>query len=199
MSRATFTKGEVESGQNILITGIGGGVAIQALQFAVAAGANVFVTSGKADKIERAKKLGAAAGVNYKDADWAKQLQVLLPKDRPYLDAVIDSAGGNITTQLLRLLKHGARVSVYGQTTGKPHTLGMGEILKNVELRGSTMGSFAEFEAAVAFVDKHKIVPVVHQVFAGLDQAEHAIQVIKDGEQFGKIVISIHSPSSSKL
>lgn len=47
--------------------------------------------------------------------DWPKKLQALLPKDRPYLDSVVDSAGGNIVTQLGRILKHGARVSVYGQ------------------------------------------------------------------------------------
>lgn len=100
---------------NVLITGIGGGVAVQALQFVLAAGANVYVTSGKSEKLEQAKKLGASAGVNYKDADWPKQLQALLPKDRPVLDAVIDSAGGNITSMLVRLLRPGAKVAVYGQ------------------------------------------------------------------------------------
>lgn len=90
-------------------------VAIQALQFCVAKGANVFVTSSKQDKIDRAKELGAKGGVNYKEEDWPKKLAALLPKDRPTLDAVIDSAGGNVTTQLLRVLKHGARVAVYGQ------------------------------------------------------------------------------------
>ena len=108
-------KAEVQKGHNVLITGIGGGVAVQALQFAIAQGANVYVTSGKAEKIEEAKKLGAKGGVSYKDADWPKQLQALLPKDRPVLDAVIDSAGGNLTTLLVKLLKPGAKVAVYGQ------------------------------------------------------------------------------------
>jgi NADPH:quinone reductase-like Zn-dependent oxidoreductase len=90
-------------------------VAIQALQFCVAKGANVYVTSSQQDKIDRAISLGAKAGLNYKEDDWAKKLAGLLPKERPTLDAVIDSAGGNITTQLLRVLRHGARVAVYGQ------------------------------------------------------------------------------------
>lgn len=85
------------------------------MQFCVAKGANVYVTSSKQDKIDRAKELGAKGGVNYKEEDWPKKLAGLLPKDRPTLDAVIDSAGGNVTTQLLRVLKHGARVAVYGQ------------------------------------------------------------------------------------
>jgi zinc-binding alcohol dehydrogenase/oxidoreductase len=64
--RATFSKGEVKKGDNVLVTGIGGGVALFALQFAVAAGANVYVTSSKEDKIQRAIELGAKGGVNYR-------------------------------------------------------------------------------------------------------------------------------------
>ena len=50
-----------------MITGIGGGVALQALQFAIAAGAKVWVTSGSQEKIDKAKELGAQGGVSYKD------------------------------------------------------------------------------------------------------------------------------------
>lgn len=70
--------------------------------------------------------------------DWPKQLQALLPSLRPHLDAVIDSAGGPIVTQLLRLLKDGAVVSCYGQTMGKPIELSMAAVLKNIELKGAS-------------------------------------------------------------
>lgn len=123
--------------------------------------------------------------------DWAKQLAKLLPKDRPYLDSVIDSAGGNISSLLVRILKHGARISVYGQTTGKPHALGMAEILKNIELRGSTMGSREEFKAAIQFISDHKITPVVHTIVDGLENVETLFDVMKKGEQFGKLVANI--------
>ncbi|TNY18484.1 hypothetical protein DMC30DRAFT_426415 [Rhodotorula diobovata] len=197
--RATFTKADVKKGDNVLITGIGGGVAILSLQLAVAAGANVWVTSSSADKIKRAQELGAKGGVNYKDDDWPKQLQALLPSLRPHLDAVIDSAGGPIVTQLLRLLKDGAVVSCYGQTMGKPIELSMAAVLKNIELKGSTMGSRDEFFAAVAFVDKHKIHPVVDSVLEGLEHAEDGFQLLKQGGQFGKVVINIARDESPKL
>lgn len=67
VSRATFTKGRVQKGDHVLVTGIGGGVALFALQFAVAAGANVYVTSSSPEKIRKAVELGAKGGVNYKD------------------------------------------------------------------------------------------------------------------------------------
>jgi NADPH:quinone reductase-like Zn-dependent oxidoreductase len=51
-----------------LITGVSGGVALFALQFAVAVGAHVYVTSSSPEKIEKAIKLGAKGGANYKDS-----------------------------------------------------------------------------------------------------------------------------------
>ena len=64
--RAVFTKANVKSGQNVFITGIGGGVALTALQYCISLGANVWVSSSSEDKIARAVKLGAKGGVNYK-------------------------------------------------------------------------------------------------------------------------------------
>jgi NADPH:quinone reductase-like Zn-dependent oxidoreductase len=104
--RAVMTKSDnAEPGRNILVTGIGGGVAIMALIFAHAAGANVYISSGSEEKLAKAKELGAVGGVNYKDADWDKKLKGALPKDRPYLDAIIDGAGGDIVKRCIRLLK----------------------------------------------------------------------------------------------
>jgi len=63
--RAVFTKGEVKKGSRVLVTGIGGGVALFALQFAVAVGAKVYVTSSSEEKIKKALALGAVGGANY--------------------------------------------------------------------------------------------------------------------------------------
>jgi len=104
--RAFVTKsGNAEAGNNILVTGIGGGVALNVLQFAVAKGCNVYVTSGDEAKIEKAKNMGAKGGVNYKTEGWEKELKKLLPKDRPYVDAIIDGAGGDVVKKAVRILK----------------------------------------------------------------------------------------------
>jgi D-arabinose 1-dehydrogenase-like Zn-dependent alcohol dehydrogenase len=76
----------------------------------------------------------------------------------------------------------------------------MAEILKNVELRGSTMGSFKEFEQAIAFIDKHKLRPVVYKTVQGLDKADEVLSIMKNGDQFGRLAIRIAAPdASSKL
>jgi zinc-binding alcohol dehydrogenase/oxidoreductase len=53
-----------------LITGIGGGLALIALQLSIARGASVYVTSSSVEKIEKAKELGAKGGVNYKESEY---------------------------------------------------------------------------------------------------------------------------------
>lgn len=136
--RAAFTKASIQSGQNVLITGIGGGVALMALQLVVAAGANVYVTGGSPEKIERAKALGAKGGALYRDTDWPKQIRGLLSAERPYLDAVIDSAGGEISAQALQAgLRDGGKVAVFGMTAVPKTTFTMREVLKNVDLQGT--------------------------------------------------------------
>lgn len=106
--RAVMTKSgsQMQPGRNILITGIGGGVAVMALLFAVAAGANVYVSSGSAEKISLAtKKLGAKGGVNYHEKDWDAKLKAMLPSERPKLDAIIDGAGGDVVQRGVKLLR----------------------------------------------------------------------------------------------
>ena len=139
--RATVTKGHVTDGQNVLVTGIGGGVALNALQFATARGATVFVTSSSEEKLRKAQELGASAGVNYKDPDWEKKLAKLLPKTRPYLDVVIDGAGGDIVNRTSGLLKTGGLIVSYGMTLGPQVPFTIKAVLKNIEVRVSWLNS----------------------------------------------------------
>jgi NADPH:quinone reductase-like Zn-dependent oxidoreductase len=106
--RAVISKAglrNVGEGTNVLITGIGGGVALMGLSFAVARGANVYVTSGGPEKIEKAVKLGAKGGVSYKEEGWEKKLMGMLPKERKWVDAVIDGAGGDVVEKGTKVLK----------------------------------------------------------------------------------------------
>ena len=106
--RALISKaGERNSGNGaaVLITGIGGGVALMALRFAVARGADVYVTSSSEEKIKKAVELGAKGGVNYKQQGWEKELLGKLPSGKETFDAVIDGAGGDIVEKGAKLLK----------------------------------------------------------------------------------------------
>ncbi|KAL3423961.1 zinc-binding dehydrogenase [Phlyctema vagabunda] len=191
--RALVSKsGNAEKGRNILVTGIGGGVALNVLQFAVALGINVYVTSGTDDKIEKAKAMGAAGGVNYKVDGWEKVLKMSLPSDRPFIDAIIDGAGGSVIAKATKLLKLGGVVVQYGMTVGPKMDWTMSAVLSNLELRGTTMGSRKEFKEMVAFVAQAQIKPVVSRVVTGLDNVKEIDGLFEDmraGSQFGKLVI----------
>ena len=95
----------LKPGKNILVTGIGGGVALFALEFAKAAGANVFVTSSSEEKLKKAVALGAKGGFNYKEEGWDKKLQASLPAENKQLDAIVDGAGGDVVSVGAKLLK----------------------------------------------------------------------------------------------
>lgn len=195
--RALVTKsGNAKPGHNILITGIGGGVALQVLQFGIALGCNMYVTSGDEAKISKAQQLGAKGGVVYKNEEWEKTLGKMLPAERPYLDAVIDGAGGDIVSKTMNILKPGGVISCYGMTVAPVMDWLMHAVLKNIELKGSTLGSRTEFKDMVNFVREKKIRPIISRTVKGLDCLDAIDDLFEDmrfGKQFGKLVIEISS------
>lgn len=184
--RALFTKGKAKKGDKVLISGAGSGTGTFALQWAVAAGCQVFVTSGSGEKIAKAKQLGALAGVNYNAQDWAEQLQHLSGG----FDVIIDSALGDGFAKFLDLSNSGCRVVFFGGTAGNiPELNGRKIFWKQLQILGTTMGTGEEFKAMVDFVNEHRIVPVIDEVFAMAD-AEKAVQKMANSSQFGKIVLT---------
>jgi zinc-binding alcohol dehydrogenase/oxidoreductase len=185
--RALFTKGKADKGSKVLITGIGGGVALLTMQMALAAGAEVYVTSGSDEKIERATQLGATLGVNYKINGWHKLFQSAVDG----FDIIIDSAAGDGFKNFVEIAKPGGRIIFYGGTQGPITSLNPQKIFwKQLSILGTTMGTPEEFEAMVKLFETHKIQPVIDEVFA-FEDAERAIRKMDDNSQFGKIVLNI--------
>jgi zinc-binding alcohol dehydrogenase/oxidoreductase len=185
--RALFTRAHLQKDERVLVTGIGGGVALFVLQFAIAAGAEVYVTSGSDNKIDKAITLGAIKGVNYKNPYWVKQLQ----ETTDGFDVIVDGAAGEGFLQLPELTKPGGRIVNYGATQGDVPKLNMRRIFwKQLNVLGSTMGSAEDFSNMIDFVNEKKIKPVIDKVF-DLDDAEQALQRMANAEQFGKIVLKM--------
>lgn len=186
--RALFTRAQLTGGERVLVTGVGGGAAAFALQFAVAAGAQVWVTSSSPDKIARAQTLGALGGVNYRDADWAAQLQ---KKAGGLFDVIIDSAGGEGFGKLIELTRPGGRIAFFGATTGNPPGLDLRKgFFRQISILGTTMGSPGDFAGMTQFVAMHRLVPVVDKVFP-LAETEAAFRHMEAAAQFGKIGLAI--------
>ncbi|MEZ5405530.1 MAG: zinc-binding dehydrogenase [Verrucomicrobiia bacterium] len=187
--RALFSRAHLQSQENILITGVGGGVALFALQFALATHANVYVTSGSDQKIQRALQLGATHGVNYHHDNWHEQLQQEMARG---FDVILDSAGGASFLHLIDLLRPGGRLVFMGATQGNPPELPMRKIFwKQLSLFGTTMGNLEEFGEMLHFVAAHQIKPILDSTHS-LDEINNAFQRMERSEQFGKIVLKIN-------
>jgi NADPH:quinone reductase-like Zn-dependent oxidoreductase len=180
MSRAGMVKTD-----RVLITGIGGGVALFALQFAVSCGNEVWVTSSSDAKISRAVAYGARGGFRYDQPGWAEAAA----KAHGPFSVVVDSAGGEGFAQLVDLAAPGGRIVLFGATRGNAPELVLRKVFwKQLSILGSTMGSPSDWSAMTGFVARHRIRPAVSDVFA-FAQAEEAFLLMERGGQFGKIVV----------
>lgn len=184
--RAVFTRGELRVGETVLITGIGGGVQTFALLYAKAAGARVIVTSSSDEKLQRAKDLGADLTLNYRtDAEWHKAARKAGP-----IDLAIDSAGGETFARILGLVRPGGRVVTYGGTAGDAKIKMFPVFWNQLDIRGTSMGSPADFRAMLEFISEHRIKPVIDRVY-DVSEIVPAMERMQDAAQFGKIVLRL--------
>jgi len=185
--RALFHRGAFENNDRILVTGIGGGVALFVLKFAIAMGAEVYVTSGNDKKILKAIELGAKGGINYKDSDWSGKLL----KMSKGFDVIIDSAAGKDFKELTEIANPGARIALFGRTAGNIETLSPSTIFwKQLSIHGTTMGTNEEFKNMIDLISSKKIHPVIDSMYSITD-ISLAFDKMANGEQFGKIVLSM--------
>ncbi len=185
--RALFTQGRLTRDDRVLITGIGGGVATMGLLLATAVGAEVWVTSGSQEKIDKAIALGGKGGASYKTDDWGKTLK----KASGGFDVLLDGAGGPGYNQLMHVANPGGRIISYGGTAGSIPKLSPQKLFwKQLHLIGSTMGSPRDFAALLALVNKHEIRPLVDRVFP-VSEINAAFDYFRSGQQQGKVVVSI--------
>ncbi len=187
--RALITKARVQSGEWVLIHGIGSGVGTFAIQIARLAGARVAVTSHSDEKLNRACALGAEIGLNYSRCEWDVEIRRLLNSGG--VDVVVDSVGQATFSKSLETLNPGGRLVTYGTTSGTLTALDIRILYhKQLTILGTTMGSSHEFAQMLHAVDAGQIRPIVDRVFP-LAEAGHAHQHMDQQAQFGKIVLGI--------
>jgi zinc-binding alcohol dehydrogenase/oxidoreductase len=185
--RALFTRAQLRGSERILITGVGGGVAAIAVQFALAHGCEVWVTSGSREKIARAVLLGARGGFDYRQTSWP----VEAANTAGPFDAILDSSSGAGFENLIDAVAPGGRIVFVGATAGNPASLPMRKIFwRQISLLGSTMGSPADWEAMLTFVKQHRLRPAISATFP-LERAADAFAQIEQGGQFGKVVVTL--------
>ena len=186
--RALVSRARIRPGETVLVIGIGGGVATIALHLARSAGCRVLVTSSSAEKLDRARELGADGGVDYTAGDWPAAVREMTGGRG--VDLVVDSVG-TTWADSVACLRPGGRLVVFGGTGGgkvemavRPVTMGQVSIL------GTTMGSPRDFAGLLAAAEHASWVPVIDSV-RPLAEAAAAHAREEAGDHFGKLVLSI--------
>jgi NADPH:quinone reductase-like Zn-dependent oxidoreductase len=187
--RMLFTRAQLRPGETLLIHGIGGGVALCALQLAKLIGACVIVTSSSDNKLARASQIGADHTINYKAEDVAVRVKDFTSGRG--VDIVIDTVGAATWPIDFSAVRRGGKIVLCGITTGAKAETNLQALYWNqLTIMGSTMGSDEDFRRMLQAVTIAKLKPVIDSV-EPLENIRVAMGKMEAGEQFGKIVLRI--------
>lgn len=184
---AVVTLGRTAPGDVVVVLGTGG-VSLFALQFARLAGAEVIVTSSSPAKLERARELGATAGIDYRaEPDWARRVKELTGGRGA--DLVVEVGGAGTLAQSLHAVRMGGTVAMIGALSGPAAPLSVIPILmRQVRVQGVLVGHREGFEAMNRAIAAHRLRPVVDRVFP-FDDAPATFRHLASGGHFGKVVV----------
>jgi len=188
--RMLATKAALREDEWVLVWGIGSGVSTACLAIGKALGARVIVTSSSAEKLERARELGADAALNHETDDVVAAVKKLTGGGA---HVVIDHVGEATWQRSLAAARADGRICVCGATSGPNPPAQLHRLWwKQLTVYGSTMGSRADFEAVYELVASGRALPVIDRVFPLADAAA-AHERLEAGGQLGKIVLRIPS------
>lgn len=187
---ALFVQGDAKPGARVLILGTGG-VAIWALQLALAAGLDPIITSSRDDKIEVTRAMGARSSINYLNSpEW--EHDVLRLTAGIGADLVLDVGGEQTLPRSIAATRAGGKIVVIGGLSGfggakiEPHSL----IFGAKTLTAVQVGSRVMLEDLTNFVELHGIKPIVAREFK-FDEVALAYEYLISGNAFGKVVIRL--------
>ena len=194
-----FTLGKLSAGETILIHAGGSGVGSAGVQISHHAGANVFVTAGTAEKIEKCKGLGARAGINYKTTDFVAEVARLT--DGKGVDVVLDFIGAPYFERNLSVLRTKGRLLQVGLIDGSTTDINLGTVMRNrLKIIGSVMRpqSIDEkiaitqrfVERWLPELERGTLQPVIDTVFP-LAEARQAHEYMEANRNFGKILLKV--------
>lgn len=185
--RMLVARAKVQAGETVAIVGAGGGVNSAAIQIAKYLGATVYAVTSTAEKMARARTLGADFVMNYKQEDWSKA--VFISTGKRGVDVVVDNVGMPTWTPSIRALARGGRLVNVGGTAGPVVEMDLRLVFrKQLSILGSTMGSHQDFREVMNLIWQHKLAPVIDRVMP-LSEGRAAHEHLERGDQFGKVVL----------
>ena len=191
-------RGQLQSGETLLVTGAGGGVGTTAIEIGKAMGAKVIAAASTEEKLEIAKNLGADETINYSDGELKEKVKALT--DGLGADVIYDPIGGDIFLQCMRCVNWKGRVLVIGFASGPiPEVPTNLALLKGCSIVGVFWGRFTgaepeenskNFDELFALHAEGKLKPQITKSYS-LDDAAEAISSLENRKATGKVVIEM--------
>lgn len=183
-------RGRIRPGELVLVIGASGGVNTASIQIAKLAGARVIVVGSSAEKLALAARLGAEFTIDRtEDEAWSKT--AYLYEGRRGVDVVVDNVGAPTMASSLRTARKGGRVLTVGNTGGPKYEIDHRFLFgKHLSVIGSTMGNRREFDQVMQLVFRGQLQPVLDMQYP-LERAAEAYRRMADGEQLGKITLTL--------
>lgn len=186
------TRANLRAGESVLVLGGGSGVGSAAIQIAKIVGARVIATAGSAEKLAKAKALGADEVLSHSSHDFSKEVRRLTGKKGA--DVVFEHVGEATWEESIKSLAAGGRLVTCGATTGFEGKIDLRVLFsRQISILGSYMGSKSEMIPVLDHVSTGRLRPVIDRVLR-LEQAAEAHRCLERGEQFGKIVLGVNAP-----
>lgn len=172
----------------VVLTQGTGGVALFAVQFAIAAGARVIALSSTEFKLAQLSAMGADRVVNYRETPvWDNQAREMT--DGRGVDMVVDVRGGDLT-QSVRATRAGGLVSLVGNLAGFDATLDLRRITSGIRIHDVTVGSRDMFERMNRAIALHQLRPTIDRIFS-FPETQEAFRHLKTGQHMGKVCITV--------
>lgn len=194
-----FTLGNLKAGETVLIHAAASGVGTAGIQMARETAARILVTAGSADKIQRCVELGATAGCNYKEQDFADWIREVT--NGQGVDLIEDFIGAGYWNKNLQSLKIGGRLVLVGLMGGVKVEANLQLIMaKRLQIFGSVLRARSLAEKIditqrfkqnwLPLLASGRIKPIVDCVFP-LAQAADAHRYMEENRNFGKIILEV--------
>jgi NADPH:quinone reductase-like Zn-dependent oxidoreductase len=182
-------RGDIRSGDWVLVMAGASGVGSAAIQIAKKLGARVISTGSTQEKRDLAMKLGAEFVVDTAQADWTAAIRKFTEKHG--VDWVVEHIGGKILEQVFNCVARGGSVITCGATAGKDVLIHLWPFfVKQQRLIGSYGRNRTDLVATLEWVERGHLKPVIDRVMPLADAAE-ALAALRSRQVKGKMVLTM--------
>jgi NADPH2:quinone reductase len=187
-------KAQLQPGERLLVLGAAGGVGLTAVEIGKLMGAEVIAVARGADRLEKARQMGAAHLIDSDTADIREAVRAL-----GGADVVYDPVGGEQWKAAMRAANPEARLLPIGFASGEVPQIPANILLvKNLTVIGFYWGSYyrfkpqvlaASFRELIRWLEAGKIRPHVSNELP-LAEANRALELLESRQATGKVVVT---------